>query len=91
MASILRKIGNADNVAVNYYEADTERDMWQIDVTNAPMGSRCYVIDTGSTYALNSKKEWKIVPSGGGDVIYDGGTTGGSSSGGDVIYDGGTT
>lgn len=90
MASILRKIGNADNVAVNYYEADTERDMWEIDVSKAPMGSRCYVIDTGSTYALNSRKEWKAVPSGGGDVIYDGGTGSGSSTG-DVIYDGGTT
>lgn len=80
MASILRKIGNADNIAVNYYEVDTERDMWEIDVSNAPMGSRCYVINTGSTYALNSNKEWKLVPTGGGgtpsgDVIYDGGTT----------------
>ena len=82
MASILRKIGNADNVAVNYYEVDTERDMWEIDVSNVPMGSRCYVINTGSTYALNSSKEWKLVPTGGG---------GGGTPSGDVIYDGGTT
>ena len=41
MASILRKIGNADNVAVNYYEVDTERDMWKIDVSNA---QRCAVL-----------------------------------------------
>ena len=80
MASILRKIGNADNVAVNYYEVDTERDMLEIDVSNAPMGSRCYVINTGSTYALNSSKEWKLVPTGGG----------GGTPSGDVIYDGGT-
>ena len=83
MASILRKIGNADNVAVNYYEVDTERDMLEIDVSNAPMGSRCYVINTGSTYALNSSKEWKLVPTGGGG--------GGGTPSGDVIYDGGTT
>ena len=80
MASILRKIGNADNVSVNYYEVDTERDMLEIDVSNAPMGSRCYVINTGSTYALNSSKEWKLVPTGGG----------GGTPSGDVIYDGGT-
>ncbi len=80
MASILRKIGNADNVAVNYYEVDTERDMLEINVSNAPMGSRCYVINTGSTYALNSSKEWKLVPTGGG----------GGTPSGDVIYDGGT-
>ena len=80
MASILRKIGNADNVAVNYYEVDTERDMLEIDVSNAPMGSRCYVINTGSTYALNSSKEWKLVPTGGG----------GGTPSGDIIYDGGT-
>lgn len=80
MASILRKIGNADNIAVNYYEVDTERDMLEINVSNAPMGSRCYVINTGSTYALNSSKEWKLVPTGGG----------GGTPSGDVIYDGGT-
>ena len=82
MASILRKIGNADNVAVNYYEVDTERDMWEINVSNAPMSSRCYVINTGSTYALNSSKEWKLVPTSGGG--------GGGTPSGDVIYDGGT-
>ena len=81
MASILRKIGNADNIAVNYYEVDTERDMLEIDVSNAPMGSRCYIINIGSTYALNSNKEWKLVPTGGG----------GGTPSGDVIYDGGTT
>ena len=81
MAYILRKIGNTDNIAVNYYEVDTERDMQEIDVANAPMGSHCYIINVGSTYALNSSKEWKLVPTGGsggtpsGDVIYDGGTT----------------
>ena len=86
----MRKIGNADNVAVNYYEVDTERDMQEIDVVNAPMGSRCYIINTGDTYALNSNKEWKSVPKGsGGDIIYDGGSDSGSS--GDIIYDGGTT
>ena len=71
MASILRKIGNADNVAVNYYEVDTERDMLEIDVANAPMGSRCYIINVGSTYALNSNKEWKLVPTGSGGVQPD--------------------
>lgn len=86
MAHILRKIGNASNVSVYRYEADTEADMRAIDVSMAPMGSRCYIIDTGDTYALNSNKEWKPVPKGsGGDIIYDGGSSG------DIIYDGGTT
>lgn len=62
MAFILHKIGNADNIAVNYYEADTERDMQEIDVANAPIGSRCYVINTGAWYVLNGKGEWKVVP-----------------------------
>ena len=66
MASILRKIGNADNIAVNYYEVDIERDMQEVDISNAPMGSCCYVINTGSTYTLNSNKEWKLVPTSGG-------------------------
>ena len=66
MAYILCKIGNADNVAINYYEVDTEHDMQEIDVANVPMGSRCYIINVGSTYALNSSKEWKLVPTSGG-------------------------
>ena len=61
-------IGNADNIAINYYEVDTEHDMQEIDVANAPMGSRCYVVNTGSTYALNSSKEWKLVPTSGGET-----------------------
>lgn len=81
MPSILRKIGTADNVAINQYEADTELDMMAIDVHNVPMGSRCYIINTGAWYALNSQGEWKIVPSG----------SGGGTPSGDVIYDGGTT
>ena len=90
MAHILRKIGNASNVSVYRYEEDTEADMRAIDVSMAPMGSRCYIINTGDTYALNSNKEWKPVPKGsGGDIIYDGGSDSGSS--GDIIYDGGTT
>ena len=51
------------------------------------MGSECYVINTGVTYALNSFGEWKLKPtstSGGGSG--GGGDTPGSS---DIIYDGG--
>ena len=62
MAYILRKVGNATNIAVNQYEADTELDMKDINVHEAPMGSRCYVINTGAWYVLNDKGEWKVVP-----------------------------
>ena len=47
------------------------------------MGSRCYVINSGNLYVLNSAKVWKKAPvstgGGGGDVpsveevVYDGG------------------
>lgn len=102
MASILKKIGNATNVPYKNFEVDTEADMNAIDVRNVIMGSRCYIINTGATYALNSNKEWKPVPAGsgsGGDsgggvnpddtYIYDGGVI---DSGEDttVIYDGGS-
>ena len=62
MSYILRKVGNATNIAVNQYEADTELDMRDINVQEAPMGSRCYVINTGAWYVLNDKGEWKVVP-----------------------------
>ena len=62
MSYILRKVGNATNIAINQYEADTELDMRDINVQEAPMGSRCYVINTGAWYVLNDKGEWKVVP-----------------------------
>ena len=62
MSYILRKVGNATNIAVNQYEADTELDMKDINVHEAPMGSRCYIINTGAWYVLNDKGEWKVVP-----------------------------
>ena len=59
MSYILRKVGNATNIAINQYEADTELDMKDINVQEAPMGSRCYVIESGNTYVLNGSKEWR--------------------------------
>lgn len=59
MSCILRKVGNSTNIAVNQYEADTELDIKDINVQEAPMGSRCYVIESGNTYILNGSKEWR--------------------------------
>lgn len=59
MSCILRKVGNSTNIAVNQYEADTELDIKDINVQEAPMGSRCYVIESGNTYVLNGSKEWR--------------------------------
>ena len=66
MANILRKVGQSFNVPVHTYEADTEEDMNTIDIQGIPMGSKCHIINAGKWYMLNSKGEWKIMPSGGG-------------------------
>lgn len=76
MAYILRQKGSDTNILCHYFECDEESDLSEIDVTASPMGSRCYIINSGKIYALNSAKEWKLVPSGSsntGDNIYDGG------------------
>ena len=65
MANILHKVGQSFNVPVHTYEADTEEDMNTIDLQGVPMGSKCYIINTSKWYMLNSKGEWKIMPSGG--------------------------
>ena len=65
MANILRKVGQSFNVPVHIYEADTEEDMNTIDLQGVPMGSKCHIINAGKWYMLNSKGEWKIMPSGG--------------------------
>ena len=79
MAYILRQKGSNTNILCHYFECDEESDLLKIDVTASPMGSRCYIINSGKTYALNSAKEWKLVPYGSSntgdniDVVYDGG------------------
>ena len=46
--------------------ADTEADRTNLDVTNYPMGTKCYVIATQKWYILNSEKEWSpFVPESG--------------------------
>lgn len=85
MAYILKMIGKTTNVPYHYFECDTESDLSTIDVSNVVMGSRCYVINSGNSYALNSEKQWKLIPlgsSGGGIgegsglVVNDGGEEG---------------
>lgn len=66
MENILIKVGQSFNVPVHTYEADTEEDMNTIDLQDVPIGSKCHIINAGKWYMLNSKGEWKIMPSGGG-------------------------
>ena len=83
MAYILRQKGSNTNILCHYFECDEESDLSTIDTSSSPMGSRCYVINSGNLYVLNSAKVWKKVPvstgGGGGDVpsveevVYDGG------------------
>lgn len=84
MASILKQIGKQTNVPCHTFECDDVSDLSKIDVSKSPMGSRCYVINTGDWYALNSAKAWKKVPAGGNS---GGGDT--PEEGEDIVYDGG--
>ena len=83
MASILKRIGKQSNVPFHTFECDDVSDLSKIDVSQSPMGSRCYVINTGTWYALNSAKKWKAMPASGGG----GGDT--PEEGEEIIYDGG--
>lgn len=79
MSIILKSIGAIPNIQCHYYECDDKIDMNNLDTKFIPMGSRCYVINDGQLYSLNSLKEWKINPirNSGSDpgalYIYDGG------------------
>lgn len=98
MASILKNVGRSTNVPYKTFEVDELSDMYAIDVSHVIMGSRCYIINTGEWYALNSQKQWKPVPAGGSGgggfdpdttYIYDGGNISGAEDT-TIIYDGGT-
>lgn len=89
MSYILKKVGRTPNIPFKTFECDNVEDMANIDLQGVPMGSRCYVINDGTTYALNSTGEWKKVPSIGSGNIYDGGEENNETPSKDVIYDGG--
>lgn len=58
MASNLIKIGKSDNIPICTYNVDTEEDMNTIDLQDVPMGSKCYIINDGKWYMLNSEGKW---------------------------------
>ena len=72
------------NVALKEYVVDTEADIASVP-TDAPAGSKCFVIENSVTYMLNHKKQWKKVNLSTGSSSGGGG---GSSSDQDE-YDGG--
>ena len=82
MAYILKKIGEMTNTPYRTFECDDDSDLTTIDISGIPMGSRCYVINSGKWYALNSVGEWK-------PISVAGGGGGGGSEGDRIIYDGG--
>ena len=71
MSYIKKKIGDVSNIPYVTLECDTLQDLQNINVENMIMGSRCYVVNEGATYALNSEGEWRKVPVGGGASSWD--------------------
>ena len=61
----LVKVGNSYNCAINYFEADTQSDKTNFDVSGLQMGDKIHVIEDDKFYILNSSKEWKITSYGG--------------------------
>ena len=86
MSYIKKSIGESSNLPYVTFECDNSSDLAAIDTKGVAMGSRCYVINEGTTQALNGAKEWKLVSSNSGSGSGGGG---GSVIGGAVIYDGG--
>jgi hypothetical protein len=64
MAYVLRRIGTTPNIPYRHFECDEIADLVTIDLYLAPMGSTCYVINTGDMYKLNGKNEWVLMSSG---------------------------
>ena len=75
------------NIALKEYIVDFETDISEVP-TDAPAGSKCFVIENSVTYMLNHQKQWIKVnlPSGGGGGNTPGGDT---PSDDEVIYEGG--
>jgi hypothetical protein len=59
MAAKKDEHGGTVNPAHESWLADTKEDIKTIDISNMSWGSTCLVIEDGSAWMLNSKKEWK--------------------------------
>ena len=55
---ILVKEGNSYNTVIKEYEAVTNSDKANFDVSNAQMGTKLHVIEDDKYYILNSSHEW---------------------------------
>lgn len=84
------------------FTVDVESDISKINKSQLAVGSTVFVIDTSTSYMLNSKREWVEVDLGGGNknnpdkyhIIYDGGVVEAPKEEDEiteyeVIYDGG--
>ena len=82
------------------FTVDTYDDIKKINTTQLAIGSVVFVIDTSTSYMLNSKRQWIEVDLGGGNknnpdkyhIIYDGGVVIPQSEDDaayELIYDGG--
>ena len=90
MAYLLKRVGKTPNIPFKHFVCDDKSDLSTIELYLVPIGSTCYVVNTGETYVLNSKNEWKLRPAGSseGDNDPDGGDVP-DSGGGGGIWDGG--
>ena len=58
MGYIIANIGHNSNIPVWDIRCDTEADRNELDPKRLPPGSTAYIIEDGTLYMLNSKKEW---------------------------------
>jgi hypothetical protein len=58
MGYIIANIGKSSNIPCWDIRCDTEEDRSELEVKKIPPGSTVYIINTGTLYMLNSKKEW---------------------------------
>ena len=72
------------NEAIRQYIVDFETDIAEVP-TDAPAGSKCFVIENSTTYMLNHQKQWIKVNLSSGN----GGGGGTTPDKEEIIYEGG--
>lgn len=61
MAYTLAKVGPSFCNSFRHFICDSAADLEEMkkQAKDVPMGSTCYIIEDGSFYILNGKREWK--------------------------------
>ena len=80
MSYLIKSIGGSENIPLKEYVIDTKEELESLNLDEFDFGTKFVVLDGGSSYILNSRKELKEVATGGAGGAGGAGDAGGGNA-----------